>query len=221
MAPYGTTLLLMQDGVRTGDMTAAQKLSDHAKAFLPDTPESFERSLLENVDGLIALFDKNVDAAHAAFVRAILSSDANPVAVLNAAFTDVQLGRFERAEARVAGLLTGTASRNTMLHSAAHMTRAAALLAQGRVREANSAAETATRINPGNSHAWYVQSVVRAAMNDREGAERMRQRAYQTNDSVDNYAEVAALYFLLPTAAGTPLTVSPFRSPELDPTGAP
>jgi hypothetical protein len=58
-------------------------------------------------------------------------------------------------------------------------------------------------------------------MNDREGAERMRQRAYQTNDSVDNYAEVAALYFLLPTAAGTPLTVSPFRSPELDPTGAP
>ncbi len=215
LAPYGTTLYLLQEGARTSDLSGARRLSERAKVALPDTPESFERSLLENVDGLIALFDQNVDRAHELFQQSVRSSARNPAAALNAAFTEIQRNEYAQAEERMRVLLAMTQDNNDVLISTVHMTRGAALLGLRRFDEAHDALQTATRVNPENSSAWFLLAEASDRLGDTEAARRLRRQAFQTNDSLENYAEVAALYFSLSWKDNMPLTESPFRNPEV------
>ena len=215
LAPYGTTLFLLQEGARTGDLSGARQLSDRAKAALPDTPESFERSLLENVDGLIALIDRNFDRAHDLFQQSVRSSARNPAAALNAAFTEIQRNEYAQAEERMRVLLAMTQDDNEILISTIHMTRGAALLGLRRFDEAHDALQTATRVNPKNSSAWFLLAEASERLGDTEAARRLRREAFQANDSLENYAEVAALYFSLSWKDNMPLTESPFRNPEV------
>lgn len=217
LAPYGTALFLLQEGARTGDLSAARRLSDRAKSLLPNTPDSFDRSLLENVDGLIALFEGKPAVAHDRFISAVASSARNPAAAINAAFTEIQRDDHAAAEARMRALLQGPSLQNDILLSTAQMTRAAALLGLKRPADAEQALLIATDVNPNNSSAWQLLSEARAMVGDQAGAERMLRKAYDTNDSLENYAEVAALYFLLPWREGMALTESPFRNPEIAP----
>ena len=215
LAPYGTTLHLMQEGAAAGDLTAAKAMSARAKTSLPAIPVSFDRSLLENIDGLITLFSGDVAGAQAMFQRAIHSSHENWVAVLNAAFTEIQLQAFEPAHNRMRDMIARAPADNRVLISTAYMTQGVALLGLNRAKEAEVLLEKALVVNPDNSSAWYYRSGARAMVDDLEGAERMRRNAFQTNDSFENYAEVATLYFLLNWRGGSALIQSPFRNPSI------
>jgi len=214
LAPYGTALYLLQNASRTGDPAPAKRLAERAIAALPDTPESFERSLLENVQGLAALIEEDIVAAEERFTKATRSSPRNSPAILNLAFVDVQLGKFAEAEARTRAMLTDAESENRILRSTALMTRAAALMGLGRLPEAEELLTRAIRVNPENSSAWYLWGQLRQEMGDAATGAQLIRRAYQASDSVENYAEVAALYFILPYKPGTKLGKSPFRNPE-------
>lgn len=213
LAPYGTTLHLMQVGAGTGNMAPAKMASERAKSMLPNTMENFDRSLLENVDGLIALFGGDVAGAHDTFLRAVASSSRNWVASLNAAFTEIQIHAFDRAESRMRALIPHVPADRRILRSTAYMTQAAALLGLNRPEEADALLVQALTINPDNSGAWFYRAATRAELGDLAGAEQMRRRAFQTNDSVENFAEVATLYFLLNWTAGDQLIQSPFPNP--------
>lgn len=215
LAPYGTTLFLLQEGVRNRDLSAAKRLSDRAKAALPDTPESFERSLLLNVDGLIALFEGDVALAHEKFLASIAASNRNPSAALNAAFTAIQQDHYAEAETRLAALLEKDTPSNAVLLSSLHTTRAAAWLGMGRTQDADREIRSAVAINPNNSSAWFLWSEIRETLGDLDGARKYRRTAYEKNDTIENYAEVAALYFLVPWRPGSALIESPFRNPDV------
>lgn len=214
LAPYGTTLHMMKVGAAAGDLTVAKDMSERAKAKLPAIPVSFDRSLLENVDGLITLFSGDVAGAQVMFLRAVDSSRQNWVAMLNAAFTEIQLQAFEPAYNRMRDMLARAPARNHILMSTAHMIQGVALLGLNRAKEADALLEKALAVNPDNSNAWYYRAAARAMLDDLAGAEEMRLNAFQTNDTFENYAEVATLYFLMNWRGGSALIESPFRNPS-------
>jgi Tfp pilus assembly protein PilF len=104
---------------------------------------------------------------------------------------------------------------NPAVISTAYMTQAVALLGLNRPREADVLLDKALVVNPENSSAWYYRAAARAMIDDLEGSARMRRNAFQTNDSFENYAEVATLYFLLNWRGGAALIQSPFRNPAV------
>src|SRR5205807_386810 len=89
LAPYTTALYLLQKHAPDGDFTDVVALAEHAKVLLPPTPTSADRSLFQNLLGLVALFKNDAKAARPAFDAAMASDPTNPVPFLNAAFTDL------------------------------------------------------------------------------------------------------------------------------------
>src|SRR5712691_8649493 len=91
LAPYSTALHLLQKHAADGDFTDVVALAENAKAQLPPTPTSLDRSLFDNLFGLVALFRNDPQAARTAFDNAIAAAPTNPVPFLNAAVADMQL----------------------------------------------------------------------------------------------------------------------------------
>lgn len=215
LAPYGTGVFLVQEGARTRNLQPARTLLMYAKAALPNTPINPERSLYENLDGIVALLDNDVPLAQAHFYKAIDSDPNNVVALLNAAFTEIQLGNYAKAEEQMNHLLTASPPDNKLLLSTAFMTEGAALLGMKRPQDADLALARAAQVNPDNSGAYFLWGDVKEALGDHPEAERLRREAFQTNDSLENYAEVATLYFHLARRDNAPLSASPFSNPTV------
>ena len=217
LAPYGTTLFLIQEGIKTGDYTVPKRISARAKTYLPPTPISLERSRLLNLDGIIALMENDVKAAMELFKQAVASNPANVVAHLNAAFTEVEIDQYAEADARMQQLFSENMPDNPILQSTIYMTRAAAQLGLKNPMEADALLELATSINPKNSSAWHLWGDTKLVMGDKEASERMHIRAFAESDNPENYAEVATLYLQLSWQDGSPMARSPFRNPLLNP----
>ena len=217
LAPYGTTLFLIQESIKTGDYSMPKRISARAKSYLPPTPISFERSRLLNLDGIIALMEKDVKSAMDLFKQAVTSNPENVVAQLNAAFTEVEIDQYAEADARMLRLMAENMPDNPILQSTVYMTRAAAQLGLKNSVEADALLEMATSINPKNSSAWHLWGDTKMVLGDKEASDRMRRRAFDESDSPENYAEVATLYLQLAWQDGSPMARSPFRNPLLNP----
>jgi hypothetical protein len=105
LAPYSTALYLLQQHAADKDFADLVAFVEHTKALLPATPTSFDRALLDNVLGLVALFRNDPKAARKAFDDAMVSDPTNAVPFLNAAFTDLQFNDYQRAADRMAELI--------------------------------------------------------------------------------------------------------------------
>jgi hypothetical protein len=114
-APYSTALHLLQQHAADSDFTDAVALIEHAKSLLPPTPTSFDRALFDNLLGLVALFKNDPQAARKAFDDAMFGDPTDPVAFLNAAFTDIELADDRRAADRMAELIRIAPPENKVL----------------------------------------------------------------------------------------------------------
>ncbi len=217
LAPYGTTLFLIQEGIKTGDFTVPKRISARAKSYLPPTPISIERSRLLNLDGIIALMENDLKAAMGLFKQAVASNPKNQVAHLNAAFVEVEIDEYAEADARMQHLIAENMPENPILQSTIYMTRAAAQLGLKNPAEADVLLKKATAINPKNSSAWYLWSETKQLLGDKDAAEKMEHRAFMESDNAENFAEVATLYLQLSWKDGSPMLRSPFRNPLLNP----
>ncbi len=213
LAPYGTMVFLVQEGARTGNLQPAKMVSARVRAIIPDTPVSIDRSRFENMDGIIALLEGEQGQARALFEKALASDPSNPVAALNVAFEEIQVDEYAAADRRMAALIANAPPENPILLSSAYMTRAAALLGMKRPGEAEPMAARAVAVNPDNSSALQLWGDVKMALGETAAAEALMRAARQTNDSLENYAEVATLYFQLSWREGTSLVTSPFSNP--------
>jgi len=126
LAPYSTALYLLQQHASDKDFTDLVTLVEHAKAVLPPTPTSFDRGLLDNVLGLVALFRNDPPAARKAFNDAMMADPTNPVPFLNAAFTDLEFNEYQKATDRMAELIRLAPPSNKVLLATAYMTWGAA-----------------------------------------------------------------------------------------------
>src|SRR6266404_1291576 len=126
LAPYSTALYLLQQHASDKNFTDVVALVEHTKALLPSTPTSFDRSLLDNLLGLVALFKNDPKAARKAFNDAMTDDPTNPVPFLNAAFTDMQFNEYQKAADRMAQLVRLAPPSNKVLLATAHLIRGAA-----------------------------------------------------------------------------------------------
>ena len=103
LAPYSTALYLLQKHSADKDFTDVVALVEHAKALLPPTPTSFDRSLFDNLLGLVALFQNDPQSARKSFDAAMFADLTNPVPFLNAAFTGYPAERLSKGGRSHAG----------------------------------------------------------------------------------------------------------------------
>jgi len=213
LAPYATTLYLLEKHSADQDFTDVIALSEHVKSLLPPTPRSFDRSLFDNILGLVALFKNDKQAARDAFERAMQSDPTNPVPFLNAAFTDLQFDDNQRAADRMEQLIRLAPPKNKVLLSTAYATRGAALMALKDYNRADQMLAKAIQFNPESGGALHLWSEAKELEGDKVAAKRLSEKAMEQTATFENYAEVAALYFHLSWGANEPVTRSQFVNP--------
>lgn len=208
--PYLTALDIVQRHASDKDFSDAETLINFAKSQIPPTPRSMERSLFENLQGILALFRGNRDDAHTWFRFATKSSPENTAAVLNLAFADLQLGHYGEAAERMQRLLHEMPLGDQTLVSTAYVTWGAALIGMRDVNGADHMLQQAIDAKPTSSVAWELWSEAKREKGDIVAADRLHERALAAADNFENYAEVAALYFKLAWQDNQPVIRSNF-----------
>ena len=213
--PYVTSLYLVQAHAAGGDFSEAEAMIKQTMAALPPAPISFDRSLFENLQGIIELRKGNVDKADPWFHRASTSNPNDAAALLNVGFVDMQIGKYHEAVKHIEPLLTVRPPADKALLSTAYMIRGAAMLIAGDTKGADADLAKAVQANPVNSPAYELWSEVKRVEGNIAAADQLHVKALDTAGSVANYAEVAALYFQLARKPGQPLTRNPFANPGM------
>jgi Tfp pilus assembly protein PilF len=211
--PYMTALDLMQRHASDKDFSDAETLINFAKSQIPPTPLSQDRSLFENLQGIIALFRGNQNDAHSWFRFAAKSSPENTAAILNLAFADLQLGHYGEAAERMQRMLHDMPSSDTTLTCTAYVTWGAALLGMHDASGADHMLKEAVDTKPTSAIAWDFWAEVKRQKGDATEADLFHQRALGASDHFENYAEVAALYFQLAWRDNQPVMRSNFVNP--------
>jgi predicted Zn-dependent protease len=215
IAPYSTALYLLQKHATDRDFTDVVALAAEAKALLPPTPTSFDRSLFDNLFGLVALFKNDPQAARTAFDNAMAADPANPVPFLNAAFTDVQLDEYQKAVDRMELLVGTTPPSNTVLLGTAYMIWGAARIGLHDLPGADRLLAKSTGINPESATAFALWAEVKELEGDQAEVDRLTHLAGKASATFENYGEVAALYFHLAWADKQPVTNNKFSNPKI------
>ncbi len=220
LAPYTTALFLLQHHAGDGDFRDVEALAAHALAALPPVPVNQERSQFENLLGLVELFRNDPHAAQRHFQAAADAWPDSAVPVLNLAFTQVQLDDNAAAAARMRALLGRMHSLlDSMSHvpkpliAAAHMTLAASLMGQHDLDGAEAELKKALEINPDSASATELLAELKQQRGDDAGARRLYRLAPRNSTSVENFGELAVLYFHLSWHDNEPVTRSRFSNP--------
>jgi tetratricopeptide (TPR) repeat protein len=219
--PYITALSEVQSHADDRDFADAETVIRFALASLPPTPVNFERSLFENLNGIIALFRGDAKLADEWFERAGRSSPDNVAAQLNSAFADMQLDLDEVAVNRVEALLLDHPPTDKVLLATAYMTLAAAQLGTSDAAAADRTIAKAIEADPETSTAYDLWADIKLEMGQELQADALRRKALENSDSFENYSEIAALYFRLAWRDHQPVMRSPFSNPSLGGVHAP
>ena len=143
------------------------------------------------------------------------SDPTNPVPFLNAGFTDLQFDEYQRASDRMAQLIRLAPPSNPALLATAYFTWGAALMGLKDLKTADQTLAEAARINPNSSTAVQLWSEEKALAGDKVAAARLAQEALARTSTIENYAEVAALYFHLSWGDNEPVIRSQFANPDI------
>ena len=215
LAPYITALYLLQRHAADGDFADVVALIEQAKGKLPPAPISFDRSALDNLLGIVALFRNDPKAAQAAFDRAIEEYPNSVVAALNAAFADLELDENQKAVDRMQRLVNEAPPANKTLLATAYVTWAAAELGLHDVARADQLLATAITFDPDSSTLFDLWAEVKEKIGDKAAAAELRRKALQSSETFENYGEVATLYFHLSWQDNQPVTRSKFTNPKI------
>jgi tetratricopeptide (TPR) repeat protein len=215
LAPYATSLYLLQKHSADGDFTDPVALIEQAKAKLPPSPVHFDLSAFDNLLGIIALFKNDPKGAHALFETAIEEYPANAVAVLNAAFTELQLDEDPKAAERMRQLLATAPPKNKVLLSTAYFTWAAAEMAKHDLVRADQLLAKAYQAAPESNTAIDLWADLKEMEGDKVAAAELRRQASVATITFENYAEVAALYFQLAWRDNQAVSRARFGNPSI------
>jgi predicted Zn-dependent protease len=167
----------------------------------------------DNLLGIIKLFENDPKAARDAFETAINSDPKSSVPIINAAFSDIQLGDRQAASDRMQKMLHDTPPANAVLLMTAYMTWAAARLGLQDLKGADDLLATAAKAYPHSRTVFDLWATTKDLMGDPAGAEQLRRTARENSADFENYAEIASLYFQLAWRDAGPVARSKFSNP--------
>jgi tetratricopeptide (TPR) repeat protein len=217
--PYITALSEVRTNADEKDFNHAETIIKFAMAALPPSPINYQRSLFENLNGIISLFKGDAKAAHDWFARARDSSPtgtvADVVASLNEAFADLQLDNDQEATEHVETLLREEPPTDKVLLCTTYMTLAAARLGVHDINGADAAIAKAVGAYPDASSAYDLWADIKREKGDPQAAARMHRKALENSVKFENYSEVATLYFRLAWRDNQPMMRSPYSNPDI------
>jgi len=213
LAPYTTALYLLQAHAEDKDFSEVTAMIEAAKAKIPPTPANLDRSLFDNLAGLIALFHNDLPGALNTFEAAIAADPANVPPVLNAAFVDVAVGDYARAIERMRQLVAWADPQQKTLLGTAYVIWAAAAMGRQEFTKADGLLAKAIAVSPDSPVAYELSADCRQALGDNAAAIRLHQDALANTVRPTNFGEVAALYFRLAWRPGQPLIRSRYVNP--------
>ncbi len=212
--PYSTALNLMQRHADDLVFHDAESVIGFALARMPPRPIHPERALFENLQGMIALFRKDLPLALERFQKAMASNPNNVVPALNAAFVKMNMDKDREVVADMEALLKRNPSADPVLRAGVYLTLGAAWVGLDVFDAAERNVARALELHPTSSTAFELLSEIRRDQGDLEGARRYHEQALAVSGHFENYAELAALYFRMSWRDGEPLMRSPFVNPS-------
>ncbi len=211
LAPYTTALYLVQSHADDRDFTGVKALLARVMPRMAPTPVNRQRSLFENVTGIVQLFENDPKSAKASFAAAVASDPANPAAALNLAFAEIEIDEYAAAAQRMEQMEREAPPDNVVLRASMYMTWAAAHMGLKNPARADELLSKALAIYPTSSTGLDLRAEAKDLLGDHEAAARLRHRALEeTADRFENYAEIAALYFHLGWQDNVPVMRSRF-----------
>ena len=116
---------------------------------------------------------------------------------------------------RMAELIRLARPSNKVLLGTAYMTWGAARMGLHDLKGADRMLELATQANPDSSTALGLWSEAKRLEGDHAAAERLDRLAHESATTMENYAEVAALYFRLAWGDNQPVILNKFTNPKV------
>jgi tetratricopeptide (TPR) repeat protein len=219
--PYFTALYLIEAHAQDHNFAEVEGLIEQVNSQLPPTPVNFDRSLLENLQGIIQLSNNKPIEAAAWFHRAAASDPEGDAPLLNGAFVDVQQGRYREATEHMDQLLSTKPPTDETLLCTAYMTWGAALVGLQDPAGADAKLARATEVNPESATAWQLWSEIKRMAGDSAAADALHAKALKYSAGFENYAEVAALYFKLAWSKDQPIVPNEFSTMQLQQSAMP
>jgi tetratricopeptide (TPR) repeat protein len=218
LEPYLTLVHTLQAAQGPSDFAKITTAIDREVEKLPNVPISSLRSQYENLRGIIALLNEDVDEAAVAFNAATLSDTRNVVALLNLAFIACQLDHYAEGERIVRRILEPTPlTRQPVLLSTAYMGWACTLMGQKDFKRADLVLAKALLSYPQGSSSYRLWSELKEEIGEAAEAKRLREKARENSIYFENYAEVATLYFELAWRDKQKLQRSKYSNPNIAP----
>ena len=210
--PYMTALSSMRKHIGDKDFKYSEDVIQFAKSRLPRSGTSVDRSLFENLEGMIALFSDHDDRAGKLFQNAMNSNPTNHVATVNLALMEIEAKNPERAVSLLLNIVVNPQQKNPIVISAAYLTLAVAYLDLHRPTEADAAIQQAALYNPANATIASVWAEVKHTLGDENGALALRAKARSLEGENGAYSEIAALYYTLAWENGEVVLRDPFET---------
>lgn len=213
--PYRAALFHFYQIARTGgnDYGAVVQLAERelSRPRRPGVME--ERSFLENLLGIVALLNYDLDEAERRFRLSFSWNPSFAIGRLNLAFVHVERDRYQEAIDILTPLIASSPERRFPLlgtragplQEAMHSTLGVALWAQGDLDGAEAAFGRATREFPSSAGAYSYWARLLQERGDTVRAAEKAETARVNALTFENYPEVANLYFWMSPQDNRPL----------------
>jgi len=212
LSPYYTAVYLLQAHSVDKNFEDLINLIERNVAITTPAHINPDKSLYDNLLGLVALFKNDPNSAEAEFVNAMTDDPSNPVGFINLAFVDLQRDDYQSAANRMERLVRLAPPSNQVVLGSAYMTWAAALMGLHNLDGADRLLAAATAAAPGVT-AFGLWAELKRLQGDQKTADLLQQRA--EDEGATNYAEIAALYFQLAWKDNRPVELNPFNNPDV------
>lgn len=206
LAPYITTLYLLQKGDEIHDYTQVDDLIGRELVAYAAKSHSKERASVLNVAGIVALHKENMPEAARLFEEADKADPDLLIPRLNRAFVMLATDHESEVESYLKPTLEAARyQRAYMLLAAGDVIRAGAFMSNRKFDQAEAALDDAEYWDPTSSVVPTLRAEVKLERGDMVGAMKYKGKANANLDNFETFPELASLYYHISWRKGEPL----------------
>jgi tetratricopeptide (TPR) repeat protein len=206
LAPYITTLYLLQQGDESHDYTQVDDLIARELVAYAAKSHNKERASVLNVAGIVALHKNNLPEAARLFEEADKADSDLLIPRLNRAFVMLATDHESEVESYLKPTLEAARyQRAYMLLAAGDVIRAGAHMSARKFDQAEAALDDAEYWDPTSSTVQTLRAEVKQERGDVVGAMKYKAKANVNLDNFETFPELASLYYHVSWRKGEPL----------------
>jgi Tfp pilus assembly protein PilF len=213
LAPYITSVYLLQEGDRIHDFTEVDDLIARELVHYASKTYDKERATILNMAGIVALHKNNMVEAANLFEEADKADPQLVIPRLNRAFVMLASDHENEVEAYIKPAMEAARYQNAYtLLAAGDMIRAGAFMSAGKFDQAEAALNDAEYWDPSSALVPALHADIRAERGDPVAAMKYKAKSLANIDKFETYPELASFYYHISWRKGEPLKVNDLRA---------